>query len=265
MSGRAIDTQKTQIWPPHIRPYLPGRYDLSINAFRAIVKRIGNCKVNRRIRTKAPEDALMLWKSSSIYGLATYVYQIISEYEVDLVEDGSRNTILEAMARERGIKKETLVRNHVRPSGDLIRRILQQLDPEICPSTFFETSTKIPWAVVIILIVCFRVKKPPGRSNIAKQPQDGPDRLSIEQVSHVTRDTYWQHPNYRSRDVWEILTIGFLAGSRADTPSARPLQTVRQGRTICKNLDSNDGCYPMLLETDVGQHQMFDTTVSPLD
>ena len=144
---------------PTPKPPLPGGQELSINDFRKVMTRLSETRANVIRRTPAPDNGLMLCRSGSVCGLAQFVFQTLSEYEISLknmAEDDSRDAVIEAMATERRIKRRTLINSHINPSGSLVRNILHWLSPQPTLPSFFKPANAlnpIPWAVIIILIV----------------------------------------------------------------------------------------------------------------
>jgi len=117
------------------------------------VTRLRKNEAHKREISHLSDDPLVLYRSSSVHGLAQFVLRIISEYELDLTEDSTPKV---AMAEERRIQKRTLVNKYVKPSGSLVKDLLKWLAPHGAPSSFTHSEDipdSTPWALVIILIV----------------------------------------------------------------------------------------------------------------
>ena len=245
------DCKQTLCWP--FRPRIPTfvDFDISVGDFRTVMMPIESCNANRITTMHDCVDPVALWRSSFVCGLASYVHQIISEYELDLLEDDSRVEALESMARERGIKRETLLRNHVKLSGDFVKGILHQLVPGLSPTSFADTSSDIPWTVVIVLIVFLRAKKSSGKGKATLESKDDIGQLEHQRIIQLARDINLRHPNFVHRDVLGTLVAGFSAHPSAKMPHVRSLQPISnlKGRTLRKNEHSIDGCHPMILRS----------------
>ena len=146
------------------------------------------CDVMARLKSpkvevnKSPyklNDAAEIWRNSSVLGLAQFVLQMISEFELSLMEKGAqRDEILNNMAEQRCIKKKTLSTNHVKPSGEYITKLQQYFVPELAPVSFVlppDPQKPTPWAIIIVLIaLCgmYSITGSEGRGTDRNSPKD---------------------------------------------------------------------------------------------
>jgi len=158
-----IEYRRIRYVLPSPRPPLPGRSDLSVREFQAVMTRLRrhNAK-SLRIFSHVDDpidETLVLCRSSSICGLAQYVFQTLAEYELHVkssAKDMSQHKITEAMAEERRIKVPTMKNSHVSSSRAIVELILRffALGPRLSSfSQPTDSTDPTPWAIIIILLV----------------------------------------------------------------------------------------------------------------
>ena len=94
------------------RPYpisvSQGKHSLYAKEFCDVIARLKNSKVEVSYYLYKLNDAAEIWRNSSVLGLAQFVLQMISEFELSLIEKGpQRDEILKNMAEQRYMKNET--------------------------------------------------------------------------------------------------------------------------------------------------------------
>lgn len=176
---------------PSARNRKHGLYSLSEcqTMFHTALERL---KWDDRCESQDTHQALQFCRASTIFTHASDVSRHLAEYHVwtmNMKASESRDLLISALALERGVSDLT-IRALVRSNGPIVKDVLQR----------FEPCKRIPWSVVILLLVFVEplIKGKQTRRAIAD---------FVEALVPIPHDEDWQQYFFTNSAILNVLQI----------------------------------------------------------